>query len=74
MPSQITLNDIDKRLIDIEASLDLTQVELSIDKLSDKLEGLHRELRGIRLILFIAFFFGLPLLLAPLIHSLPTHL
>jgi len=64
-----TLADIDNRLNGIEANLDLTQVELSIDTLGDKLDAIHRELRGIRQILLVAFCLGLPFLLVPLIHS-----
>lgn len=65
----ITLDDIDNRLNAIEANLDLTQVELSVDALADKLDAIHRELRGIRQILWVAFSLGLPFLLVPLIHS-----
>jgi hypothetical protein len=81
MSSPITLDDINNRLSDIETNLDFSQVEVSIDNLGEKIDNLgekidalHRELRGIRLILFVAFVLGLPFLLPPLIHSLPIHL
>src|SRR5271167_4033855 len=37
--------------------------------LGDKLDAIHREFRGIRQILLVAFCLGLPFLLVPLIHS-----
>jgi hypothetical protein len=77
MPSPITLDDIDNRLSAIEANLDLTQVELSIDNLGEKLDSLNRELKTlypvrktIRQILFTGFFLGYPLLLAQIFHSI----
>ncbi len=70
MPAPITLDDIDNRLIAIEANLDLTQVELSIDNLGEKIDSLHRELKTIRQILFIGFVLGYPLLLAQIFHSI----
>jgi hypothetical protein len=70
MPTLITLDDIDNRLIAIEGNLDLTQVELSIDNLGEKLDSLLRELKTIRQILLIGFVLGYPLLLAQIFHSI----
>jgi len=70
MPAPITLDDIDNRLIAIEGNLDLTQVELSIDNLGEKLDSLLRELKTILQILFIGFVLGYPLLLAQIFHSI----
>jgi hypothetical protein len=60
-----TLADIDNRLSGIEANLNLTQVELSIDTLGDKLDAIHRELRGIRQILLVCSVWGCLFSLCP---------
>jgi hypothetical protein len=70
MPAPITVDDIDNRLIAIEANFDLTQFELSIDNLGAKLDSLHRELKTICHILLLGSLLGYPLLLAQIFHSI----